>query len=189
MTQKSQEHFRIEGRKNRALLTALERATASQKISQIVFNSTWFRRSETIACYLPMPGEVDTWRVIERALAMKKRVFAPVVEKNFSMRFREIDAVTTLRKNKFGLIEPETGKFAHPRMLDVVITPVVAFDSQNHRVGMGGGYFDRTFSFLRHRTMYFHPKLIGVAFSCQRVDEIPPNPWDIRLFSVVTEFS
>ncbi len=120
---------------------------------------------------------------------MKKRIFAPVIEKTFKMRFREINAATTLRTNNFGLIEPKNGSFAHPRALDVVIAPVVAFDSRNNRVGMGGGYFDRTFSFLRHRKMYFHPKLIGVAFDCQKVDEIPRNPWDIRLFSVVTEFS
>lgn len=170
-------------------MTSVERAAASHKISEIVFNSTWFRRSKTIACYLPFTGEVDTWSIIERALRMKKRIFAPIVEKTFSMRFREIDATTTLQTNNVGLIEPKSGTFAHPRTLDVVIAPVVAFDSQNHRVGMGGGYFDRTFSFLRHREMYFRPKLIGVAFDCQKVDEIPPNPWDIRLFSVVTEFS
>ncbi len=120
---------------------------------------------------------------------MKKRIFAPVIEKTLKMRFREINAATTLRKNNFGLIEPKNGSFAHPRALDVVIAPVVAFDSRNNRVGMGGGYFDRTFSFLRHRKTYFRPKLIGVAFDCQKTDEIPPNPWDIRLFSVVTQFS
>lgn len=165
------------------------RAAASQKISEKVCSSTWFRASQTIACYLSFPGEVDTWRTIERALRMKKRVFAPIIEKNFSMHFREITATTTLQTNNFGLTEPENGKFIHPRSLDVVITPVVAFDSHNHRVGMGGGYFDRTFAFLRHRKTYFHPKLIGVAFDCQKVNEIPANPWDIRLFSVITESS
>jgi len=170
-------------------MTPSARAAASQKISEIVCNSTWFRSSQSIACYLPFSGEVDTWRTIERALRMKKRVFAPIIEKNSSMRFREITAATTLRRNNFGLTEPENGKFAQPRSLDVVIAPVVAFDSQNHRVGMGGGYFDRTFAFLRHRKTYFHPKLIGVAFDCQKVNKIPANPWDIRLFAVITESS
>lgn len=170
-------------------MTSPERAAASQKISEFVCNSNWFRSSETLACYLPFPGEVDTWRIIERALSMKKRVFAPIIEKNFTMRFREINAATTLQTNNLGLTEPNSGSFAHPRALDVVIAPVVAFDSRNNRVGMGGGYFDRTFSFLRHRKTYFHPKLIGVAFECQKVDEIRPNPWDIRLFGVITESS
>jgi 5-formyltetrahydrofolate cyclo-ligase len=52
---------------------------------------------------------------------------------------------------------------------------------------MGGGYFDRYFSFLRHRQHWLHPKLIGVAFDCQKVEEIPANPWDIPLYSVITE--
>ncbi|MGI9204646.1 MAG: 5-formyltetrahydrofolate cyclo-ligase [Woeseiaceae bacterium] len=189
MPQKSQQQLRSDGKENRELMSSSARAAASQKISEIVCNSPWFRSSETIACYLPFAGEVDTWRTIDRALRMKKRVFAPIIEKNFCMRFREITAATVLQTNNLGLTEPENGIFAHPRTLDVVITPVVAFDSRYNRVGMGGGYFDRTFAFLRHRKTYFHPKLIGVAFDCQKVREIPANPWDIRLFSVITESS
>ena len=71
-------------------------------------------------------------------------------------------------------------------MLDVVITPLVAFDEYGHRIGMGGGYFDRTFSFLGNRQSWFHPKLVGLAFACQKVEKIQPNPWDIRLFCTIS---
>lgn len=118
---------------------------------------------------------------------MKKRIFAPKIEKNHSLRFCELSSVHGLQRNKFGILEPDAEEFIDAGMLDVVITPLVAFDSAKHRVGMGGGYFDRTFAFLRHRKRYFRPKLIGIAFACQETREIPANPWDIRLFDVITD--
>ena len=151
--------------------------------------SAWFQRAEYIACYLSAPGEVDTWAVIERGWRMKKRIFAPVLKKNRHMLFREITPDTELRLDRFGLYEPMSGEIVTARMLDVVLTPMVAFDKYNHRIGMGGGYFDTTFSFLRHRRSYSRPKLIGLAFACQEVEKIVPNPWDIRVFGVITEVS
>jgi 5-formyltetrahydrofolate cyclo-ligase len=105
------------------------------------------------------------------------------------MQFREVRPETDLIAKRYGLLEPLDGEMATARMLDIVLTPLVAFDDNGHRVGMGGGYFDATFSFLKHRKSYLHPKLVGLAFACQRVEEIAPNPWDIRLFSVITEHS
>jgi 5-formyltetrahydrofolate cyclo-ligase len=181
--------MRNDARAARAALSLQEREKASKKIVDTVVRSSWFRRNSLIACYLPMPEEVDTWPLIDRAWRMKKRVFAPIIEKNFTMRFRELNPESTLVLNQYGLPEPEDGEIIAPRALDVVITPVVAYDDNCNRIGMGGGYFDRTFSFLKHRKFLFHPKLIGLAFTCQRVDKIAPNPWDIRIFSIIDETS
>jgi 5-formyltetrahydrofolate cyclo-ligase len=134
-----------------------------------------------------MQEEVDTWLLIERAWRMKKRIFAPVIEKKLVMQFCELTPKTRLVANRYGLLEPQGGNIIAPRALDLVIAPVVAFDTDGNRVGMGGGYFDRTFSFLRNRQHLFHPKLIGVAFACQQVEKIAPNPWDIRVFRVIDE--
>jgi 5-formyltetrahydrofolate cyclo-ligase len=184
-----QKTIRSQCRRRRSAMHPSERHKASEKIAESVIHSCWFQRSGTIACYLSVPGEVETWRIIARAWRMKKRVFAPVVEKNGLMRFREITAESTLIANVQGIYEPRDGDFIEPRLLDVVLAPLVAFDKNNNRIGMGGGYFDRTFSFLSHRTTFFRPKLIGLAFACQNVEKISPNPWDIRLFSVLTELS
>jgi 5-formyltetrahydrofolate cyclo-ligase len=185
--EKQQQQLRVAGRRARANLNQAERDRASEIITEKVIRSHWFQRAEYIACYLPATDEVDTWAIIARAWRMKKRIFAPVVEKKFRMQFREITADTSLYQNQFGLLEPDDGELMSARMLDVVLTPLVAFDPFLHRVGMGGGYFDRTFSFLKHREHFFRPKLTGLAFACQKVEEISANPWDIRLFSVITD--
>lgn len=120
---------------------------------------------------------------------MKKHVFAPIVKKNNVLQFQELQAKSILRRNNYGLFEPCDGPLINANGLDVVITPLVAFDHLNNRIGMGGGYFDRTFAFLKDRQSYFHPKLIGVAFACQKTEKIAPNPWDIGLFSIISEHS
>jgi 5-formyltetrahydrofolate cyclo-ligase len=65
--------------------------------------------------------------------------------------------------------------------------PVVAFDANKNRIGMGGGYYDRCFHFLRNRRKWLKPKLIGVAFACQQVKNITPETWDIPFYKVVTD--
>jgi len=187
VTTTSQQQLRIHYQKVRAELTRAERDRASRIISQKVINSSWFQRSKNVACYLSTPDEVATWQIIERALRMKKRIFAPIVKKNSVMQFRELKPKSALRRNVYGLFEPRDGEIVNANALDVVITPLVAFDHQNNRIGMGGGYFDRTFAFLKERKSFFRPKLIGIAFDCQKTAEIVPNPWDIRLFSIISE--
>jgi 5-formyltetrahydrofolate cyclo-ligase len=186
---REQESLRNAARAAREALTPIERESASKKITDTVVRASWFRRSKLVGCYLPTEQEVDTWPIIDRAWRMKKRIFAPVIGKNFTMQFRELHPETELAINFYGLPEPEDGEFIEMRALDIVITPVVAFDADCNRLGMGSGYFDRAFSFLKHRKFLFHPKLIGLAFSCQRVEKIAPNPWDIRIFRLVDETS
>ena len=185
--QKTQSKLRNAGRVARETLSDRERHLASEKIAEKVTRSYWFQRASFVACYLSTPDEVATWSIIQRAWNMKKRIFAPVLKKNGFMQFCELTADTSIQVNQLGIAEPVSDKIISPRMLDIVITPVVAFDDIGHRVGMGGGYFDRTFSFLRGRKHLFHPKLIGVAFACQKVERISPNPWDIPLFDTIND--
>jgi len=163
------------------------REKSSAIICERVIRSHVFSSSHCIACYMPMHDEVDTLDIIERAWRANKRIFVPVLRKRREMLFREIHPESPLERDSFGLWEPTTGEFISPRELDLVITPTVAFDEKNNRIGLGSGYFDRCFSFLRHRKYWFRPKLVGVAFECQKVEEISPNPWDIRLYRVISD--
>ncbi len=188
-TDRKKNELRRKIRQVRAELTTSKRGEASARICDIVTRAGYFRRSRNIGCYLPSDEEVDTWPIIARAFSMGKQISAPVLGKNGTMQFRELNADSSLLPNQFGLLEPQEGQFADPHRLDIVITPLVAFDNSGNRIGMGGGCFDRCFAFLKGRKTWLHPKLIGVAFDCQRVNSIASNPWDIGLFRVVTEAS
>ena len=179
--------LRLDARKARQSMTVRERAQASRQITDRFLNSRYFMGSDTIGCYVSMWDEVDTSAIIERAWRAKKRIFLPVTAASRNMRFRETLPQTELAMNDFGLWEPVSGTSIEVRELDVVVTPLVAFDNRRNRIGMGGGYFDRTFAFLRDRQHWLRPKLIGVAFECQRAPKIARNPWDIPVFRIYTE--
>lgn len=173
--------------KARRAMSNHARDIANSRINEQVIRSHEFSAARTIACYLPMNDEVDPTRIIRRAWCAKKRVFCPVIENNGGMVFRKLDRDTTLQRNRFGLWEPVSGVCVSSKSLDLVITPLVAFDTNNHRIGMGGGFFDRSFAFLKHKKRWLRPKLIGLAFACQKVEKIETNPWDIRLYSVISD--
>lgn len=168
-------------------LLPYERDRASGVIAEKVIHSPVFQRSRLLGCYLSLAVEVDTWRIISRAWRMKKRIFAPVTARNRMLVFRELTPESDLVRDGFGLTMPISGEEIVARKLDLVLTPLVAFDKNCQRIGMGGGYYDRTFSFLKGRRQLLKPKLVGLAFACQEVPQIAANPWDIRLFSVITE--
>ncbi len=173
----------------RRSLSADQRDNASSKICDRIIHSHEFMSCKTIACYLPVDDEVDPTAIIERAWRAKKRIFAPVIDLRGKMFFCQLTSDTDLKRNYYGLWEPVNGRIIAADAIDLVITPIVAFDDKCHRIGMGGGYFDRCFAFLEHRRKWLRPKLTGVAFDCQKVRKITPNPWDIRLYQVVTESS
>ncbi|HEX7060938.1 MAG TPA: 5-formyltetrahydrofolate cyclo-ligase [Woeseiaceae bacterium] len=187
--QRAKRALRRRGLDARRSLDPETRRIASERIAAKIAAAHFFRRSRRIACYLPMPDEVDTWPLIERAWRRDQRIFAPICGRTRLLTFREVRPETTLLRTDFGLQEPVDGDELAARELDLVITPLVAFDDARSRIGMAGGYYDRTFSFLRDRSLLVRPKLVGVAFACQRVEKIPLNPWDIGVWRVVTEAS
>jgi 5-formyltetrahydrofolate cyclo-ligase len=91
--------------------------------------------------------------------------------------------------NRYGIPEPARYRdhLLPARRLELVIAPLLGFDCACHRLGMGGGYYDRTFSFLNQRRHIHRPLLIGLAYELQRIESLDPQPWDVRLDAVVTE--
>ena len=168
-------------------MTDAERATASRTICKQVIESREFASSSAVGLYLPMHDEVDTREIIERAWRANKRIFVPILRGSAQMLFCAMDEDSELESNRLGVWEPVRGQLKAPEKLDLVIAPTVAFDQENNRIGMGAGYFDRCFAFLRHRKYWLRPKLVGVAFRCQEVEKITPNAWDIRLYRIITD--
>ena len=187
MTHVPTSHLRDHGNNARRNLDADLHAKYSHSICRRFLSSSLFFRSKTIACYLPFANEVDTSMIFERAWRARKPIFVPVVGDGHEMRFVRIERNTRLELNRFGIWEPVSGSPIAAKQLDVIATPLVAFDANLNRIGTGGGYFDRCFHFLRGHRKWSHPKLAGIAFECQRVEKILPKPWDIRLYRVFTE--
>jgi 5-formyltetrahydrofolate cyclo-ligase len=163
----------------------------SLSISKRIARSPSFQHSRRIAFYLSADGEIDLSPVIERAQSAGKRCFLPVLRRRpaLSLWFTEYDSKAKLKINRFGICEPvlQKRKVAMPWGLDLILVPLVGFDLRGNRIGMGGGYYDRTLSYLRHRRYWRTPPLIGVAHECQKVDALIATPWDIPLDAVVTE--
>jgi 5-formyltetrahydrofolate cyclo-ligase len=136
--------------------------------------------------FIAFDGEPSLQRLAEHAARTGKRLYVPVITRS-RMRFAELRLGAQLKTNFFGILEPEIGRPIDPRRLDLVLTPLVAFDDHGIRVGVGKGYYDRCFRFLKAGGGWRRPKLLGIAYELQRVPSIPPQPWDVPLWGAVTE--
>jgi 5-formyltetrahydrofolate cyclo-ligase len=150
-----------------------------------------YRRAKRIAFYLAADGEIDPGLALKRALRAGKRCYLPVLRKRRqrSLWFVAYHRRTRLQRNRFGIAEPSLKhrERVAPMGLHIIVMPLVAFDAAGHRLGMGGGFYDRTLSYLRRRQHWKAPKLLGAAHELQRTEPIVPEPWDIPLDLVVTE--
>lgn len=150
-------------------------------------------QAQHIAGYICFDGEVDPEPILSNALKQGKKVSLPRVHhdpQHNIMTFHEITQTSILQKNHFGIDEPdrEMEVIVDPHSFDVVLVPVVGFDSKAHRMGMGKGYYDAYFSFVLKRTpTQKKPVLIGLAFDCQRCDDLWQHPADVPLDMIVTE--
>ena len=183
----SQTSIRTSALSARKSLRGDDRRNASDAIAEKVCRMEEFAGAKRIGCYLSMKSEVDTANILSRAWKENLRIFVPVVRENFEMEFRNFTRNTRTEQNSLGIEEPVDSEIIDSRELDIVITPLVAFDNDRNRVGMGGGYYDREFSYLANTDQHQKPLLLGIAYDCQKVEKIAPNPWDIRLFRIFTE--
>lgn len=188
---KEKKQLRNQARKNRRSLDQQQRTEASARICQRIATSKSFRNARCIALYLPMDGEVDCLPLLEIAMGAGKEVFLPQLPGRYprAMNFALLSADTVLVPGPIGTIQPARGTriAGSPREMDLVITPLAAFDPRGNRIGMGAGYYDRTFGFLTHRRHWISPRLVGVAFECQKFPAVPVEHWDVPMWSIVTE--
>lgn len=132
---------------------------------------------DVVAVYMAQDGEVDLQPIIHACWQRGIAVALPVIDGR-DLSFRAYGPETTLRRNRFGIPEPA---HAEPLSPTTVLAPLVAFDAQGHRLGMGGGFYDRFFA--------AHPEArrFGIAHDYQRADALPTDAQDIPLTAVATE--
>ncbi|HET7306818.1 MAG TPA: 5-formyltetrahydrofolate cyclo-ligase [Gammaproteobacteria bacterium] len=176
--------------RRREALTATARATASAAIVQCIRNLSLFRQARHVALYSAIRGEVDLQALWHDA-PTAKYWYLPAIDPGpeRAMRFIRHEAAAILSENFYGIPEPAAANATvrEPHELDLVFVPLVAFDTVGNRIGMGAGYYDRAFAFLRAAAPPERPRLIGVGYDFQRVEHIDTQPWDVPLTGVITE--
>jgi len=178
-------------RQRRRSLSPRERARAGRELARRLVRSSLFQRARRISCFLAADGEIDTSAVIAAAWRAGKQVYLPVLAPFGGARlwFLSYRPDSPMTRNRFGIPEPRLRGNARlaAAQLDLVLTPLVAFDAAGNRLGMGGGYYDRTFAFLHRRLGWQRPRLVGLAYSFQQVERLPGEAWDVPLWGAATE--
>ncbi len=179
-------------RKQRRMLSESERQIRALKLSRLIASSRIFQKSRSIAFYLPNDGEIDLQSLIKLAWKQKKRCYLPVLglKHSRSLWFLPYTPGTPLYRNSFGINEPvhkRSTRLFRVKSLDLVFMPLVAFDEQGNRLGMGGGFYDRTLAYLHNRKQWRKPHLIGTAFSFQKVKLLDTRIWDVPLEGIATD--
>ena len=187
----SREQLRRTIRKQRRQLTLASRNDCARHLARLVCKEPLVMRSRHIAVYLPADGEIDTNPLITSLYSLGKTLYLPILV-TFSDRklwFTAYAPGDRLVPNRFGILEPERTHYRRirPVFLDLVLTPLVAFDDRGHRLGMGGGYYDHSFAFLNTRRCWKKPPLMGLAYEFQRLPHIDAQPWDVALDAVATD--
>ena len=185
----SKSSLRSELRAKRRELSLQQQTLAATKVSQLLRRQPFFKRSKALAYYWANDGELSLHYLCVYAHTIAKQSYLPLLKPGNDHRllFLPFDEKTPMVNNRFGIPEPSVPLTTDRLVwtLDVVFFPLVGFDNQGNRLGMGGGFYDRTFSTLTMRPR--RPLLIGIGHSCQELEQVPIEPWDIALDAVATE--
>lgn len=169
---------------HRQELSHQEQELAAAALLTKCANVEKLQQAKSVAFYFAINGEIATKSLIDYCWQQNKKVYLPVLHP-FSkghllfMRFKQDDS---LKLNQFAIPQPQlnVNDLIPANKLDIIFTPLVAFDSQGNRLGMGGGYYDRLFAYSSK------PAKFGLAHDCQWIEKLDTNPWDIPLDEVIT---
>ena len=136
---------------------------------------------KSIGGYFPVNYEVDDLEILKKFAKKKYQISLPVIKKNFDMDFYKWSFNDPLKINQYGIPEPRSKKLVYP---DVILLPLVAFDNNLNRLGYGGGYYDRVIKKLSKKKKILK---IGLAFSVQKINNVPVTKYDKKLDYIVTD--
>ena len=182
--------LRREGLRRRGRLSAVQRREAGHIIAERLYSLPVYRRCGVLLSYVSYGTETDTRAIIRRALEDGKAVYCPRVCGK-DMDFYRIHALEELKPGFRGILEPMEGakRFEAEGMQEtLVLVPGTVFDRSGHRIGYGGGYYDRYFGTGQTGLGNGQrPYLVGLCYACQREERIPSRPHDIEMDLVLTD--
>ena len=177
-------------RQKRQNLSALSQKRASLELLRHIKRSQVLLKHRYIALYLGNDGELNPEILIKPLFAYKKQVYLPVMHPiaNNKLCFSQITPATRFKKNRFNILEPvfKPKNCLRQQFLSLVFMPLVAFDHRGNRMGMGGGFYDRSFAY-KLKKQRDRPALMGVAHAFQQQESLPVEPWDVPLDGIFTD--
>ncbi|MCF5721081.1 5-formyltetrahydrofolate cyclo-ligase [Pseudomonas syringae] len=187
----SRPHLRRMLRKARRELTPSQQRKAAQGLYRQLAQHPLFRRAKHISLYLPTDGEIDPRLLLRAAQRRGKATYLPVLSAwpRTKMVFQRVRPGEKLRPNRFRILEPRVNICQQRKVwaLDLVLLPLVGFDDAGGRLGMGGGFYDRSLAYLARRQNWRKPTLLGLAHECQKVERLVQASWDVPLAGTVTD--
>jgi 5-formyltetrahydrofolate cyclo-ligase len=178
--------LRKEARQRRNSLSVTEQDNAAIYLTKRLSAHRKIQQAQRIAIYLNNDGELSTTKFIDWCWQQNKHVYLPVLHpfSQGNLLFLHYQQDTKLVANIYGILEPklDVTKVCPLEQLDVICTPLVAFDNSGARLGMGGGFYDR--SLARWQQTKLYP--LGLAHDCQQVEKVPIESWDIPLPEIIT---
>jgi 5-formyltetrahydrofolate cyclo-ligase len=182
--------LREELRRRRHLLSPHQQEQAAHNVLHQLKQLPRFQESQRVALYIAADGELDPALITQYLWQQNKDCYLPVLHPTRSgeLQFIRYTAGTPLTPNRYGIPEPASSHSPDlaAGLLDLVLLPLVGFDRAGARLGMGGGFYDRTFAF-KQADPHSKPWLIGLAHACQEVEKLVTASWDIPLAGVATD--
>ncbi|TRY30634.1 5-formyltetrahydrofolate cyclo-ligase [Aliiglaciecola sp. M165] len=179
------QHFRVERRK----LTTKQQLIAAERVCEMVKSQGLLSGHQTVSFYLANDGELNCDLLIKLCWQQSIKVALPVIHpfNTKYLAFMSYSPESTMLKNTFGILEPklDVTQIVPLEQVSAVFMPLVAFDKSGNRLGMGGGFYDRTLAALSKREGAGIP-LYGIAHDCQEAEQLNVDTWDIGLNKIIT---
>lgn len=148
-----------------------------------VINSIEYKDAANIFVYVSYKSEVDTHKIISKAIVDGKRVFVPkVISNEEGMEALEIKGLHDFKKGSYGILEPMGSDYVKPQIIDLILVPGLAFDKKGGRIGYGGGFYDRYMKSTSKSTVK-----IGICYDFQMVEEVTMDFNDVLVDKVITD--
>ncbi|EKE87632.1 5-formyltetrahydrofolate cyclo-ligase [Idiomarina xiamenensis] len=183
--QAQRQQLRQQLKQRRAALSPQQRQQAAQRLVEQVLPLLASSPAKlTVALYHSFADELNTEPLLQALRQHGQRLLLPVLHpiNRGQLLFLHDDGQQALNLNRFGIAEPQLDcrKVVPLAQIDWLFTPLVGFDQQGQRLGMGGGFYDRTFG------RYPQLQVAGLAYDCQQVERLPSAAWDVPLPLIVT---